>query len=199
MKRHEANSRSIEIVRRSKKLFPNETANSQSDRKERRNFEASAPLSCTYSTRNLTVSFGIDVQLGRGHRLFADPVVGDTLEDTVVALGFDGFDAQHGTVWHVHRNVSITSGRDSLAAFSPEYFRRRIAGRLAKEADGAAVNDDLVARRQRYLWSICKAKTICIAFNVAVYSFDFPVRIRRPRRLCVCVSGFSRRSTGSSE
>jgi hypothetical protein len=129
------------------------------------------------------MSFRIDIEFGRSHRLFADSIVGDTLKYAVIALGLDGLDAQDGAVWHVHRNVSITSGRNSLAAFSPEYFRRRIAGRLAKEADRASVDDDLIARRQRDLWSICKARTICIAFNVIITYLIFSPHT--PRRLYV--------------
>ena len=56
---------------------------------------------------------------------------------------------------HVNDDVALTSGGDPATGFTPVHVRRRVAGRLAEEADRSAVDDALVSRRQRDLWRIC--------------------------------------------
>lgn len=102
------------------------------------------------------MSFRIYVQLGGRDGRLPDTVIGDALENAVVTLRLDGLDPKHRPVGHIESNVALASRRQPFAGFAPVDVRRRIAGRLAEEADRAAVDDDLVTWRQgdlRRVWN----------------------------------------------
>ena len=102
--------------------------------------------------RQLTLTLVVDIKLRRRGRRLADPVVCDAFDGIVVVPGrLDRLNPQHGPVRHVQRRVALSAGRHAASALPPVDFRRRVARRLAEEADDAVVGYSLVARCHRHL------------------------------------------------
>jgi len=99
--------------------------------------------------RRLTESFSVHLQGGGSGGWVAEPVLGHTLDESVVAAGADRADAQHGALRDRDHRIAVVavSRRDAAAAGAPEvHVRRRVAGRQADERRDAAVDHLLVAR-----------------------------------------------------
>jgi len=106
----------------------------------------------TYTQRVLrTLFLWVDVEFCRSDSRFADAVVGYTLNYAVVSSALDRFHPEHAAVRHVDDRVALTRRGDPPPGLAPVYVRGGVPGRLAEEADDAAVDDALVSRRQRDL------------------------------------------------
>ena len=99
----------------------------------------------------LTLSFGVDLDLGGGGGRVADPVLGDTLEALVP--WFRRLDAQYGdtALLDRHDRVSLMVGGDPASEATPVDVRRRMSGRAAEQRHGAVLRHLLVARERRDL------------------------------------------------
>jgi len=109
-----------------------------------------------------TESLGVDLEGGGGGGGVAETVLGDAVDESVIAARTDRVDAQNGAVRDRQHRVSVVpvTGGDAPAARPPEeHVRRWIAGRQADERRDAVVDDLLVARSLGDARRVCNART----------------------------------------
>jgi len=99
-----------------------------------------------FSVYNIrTLFLRIDVEFGRSYSRVTNSIVGDALDDAVVAPALDRFHPEDAAVRHVDDDVPLTPGSYSPTGLPPVDVGRRVAGRLAEEADHPAVDDALIS------------------------------------------------------
>ena len=99
------------------------------------------------------------MQRGRGSGRVAETVLRDALDQSVVAAGREGVDAQHGAVRDRHDRVAAVAAvprRQPATVRPPEvHVGRRVAAGQTDERRHAVVDHLLVARSVRDARRIC--------------------------------------------